>query len=67
LNKDTLEGEEGGMGDQMGGGKWKKEVGREDGDQVQEFSEEALGPLTSNTDNGKEGDKEVIGEGGDEG
>jgi hypothetical protein len=67
VNNDTLEGEEGGMGDQMGGGKWKKGVGREDGDQGQEFSEEALGALTSNKDNGKEGDKEVIGEGGEGG
>lgn len=65
VNKDTLEGEEGGMGDQIGGGKWKKGVGREDGNQGQEFSEEASGPLTSNMDNGKEGDKEVIGKGGE--
>jgi hypothetical protein len=63
VKKDTLEGEEGDMGDKMGGGKWKKGVGREEEDEGQEFSEEASGPLTSNTDNGKEGDTEVIREG----
>jgi hypothetical protein len=65
VQKDTWEGGEGGTGDNGDGGFRGKGFGSARGKVGPAFSQAGSGPLTSDVDNGDEGDREVVREDGE--